>query len=71
MWVSGYITPAFLGEKSRNVYVAHMWAKRLHPRRLARVQKSGMAMWPTYGQSGYISPAVLGVPNGHNGGKKQ
>ena len=22
-----------------------------------------MAMWPTCGQSGYITPAVLGIPN--------
>ena len=47
-----------------------MWAKWLHhpcrlggPQRLARGQKSEMAMLPTCGQSGYITPAILGVPN--------
>ena len=56
--------------KIRNGYVAHMWAKWLHhPCRpgglqcAARGQKLEMATWPTYGQSGYITPTVLGVFN--------
>ena len=58
------------GTKRRNGYVGHMWAKCLHhpyhlgdSQRFARGQKSEMATWPTCGQSGYITPAVLGVPN--------
>ena len=27
-------------------------------------------MWPTCGQSGYITPAVLGVPNAQRGDKR-
>ena len=58
------------GTKPRNGCVGHMWAKWLHhPCRLgglqrsARGQKSERAMWRTCGQSGYITPAILGVPN--------
>ena len=29
-----------------------------------------MAAWPTCGQSGYITPAVLGVPNAQRGDNK-
>ena len=71
----GSPTPS-VGTKIRNVYVAHMWAKWLHhpcrlggPQRLAWGQKSETATWPTCGQSGYITPAVLGVPNAQRGGK--
>ena len=53
-----------------NGYVAHMRAKWLqHPCRLggpqwsAQGQKSEMPMWSPCGQSGYITPTVLGVPN--------
>ena len=28
-----------------------------------------MAMWATYGKSGYITPDVLGVPNAQHGDK--
>ena len=30
-----------------------------------------MATWPTCGQRGYITPAVLGVPNAQRGGSKK
>ena len=66
------------GTKPRNGYVGHMWAKWLHhpchlgdPKRFARGQKSEMATWPTCGQSGYITPAVLGVPNAQREDKNQ
>ena len=84
---SGYINPAVLGVPTAqlnagtqigNVYIAHMWAKWLHhpcrlggPQRLAWGQKSQMARWPTCGQSGYITPAVLGVPHAQRGDKNQ
>ena len=82
---NGYITPAILGSptlsagtKIRNGYVACVWAKCLHhpcrlgsPQRSARGQKSEMAMWPTCGQSGYITPAALAVPNAQRGDKNQ
>ena len=76
---SGYITPAVsAGTKKRNGYVAHMSGKWLHhpcplggPERSARGQKSGIASWPTCGQSGYVTLAVLGVPNAQRGDKRQ
>ena len=54
----------------RNGYLAHMWAKWLHhPCRLGGPQRRGQqcSTWPTCGQSGYITPAVLGVPNAQRG----
>ena len=58
------------GTTMRNGYLAHMWAKRLHhpcrlggPQHSTRGQQCQMATWPTCGQRGYITPAVLGVPN--------
>ena len=64
--------------KIRNGYVAHMWAKWLHhpyrlggPQRLAWGQKSEMATWPTCGQNGYITRAILRVPNTQRGDKNQ
>ena len=69
----GSPTPS-AGTKIRNTFVAHMWAKwRHHPSRLggpqrsAREQKSEMAKGPTCGRSGYMTPAVLGVPNAQRG----
>ena len=66
------------GTKPRNGYVGHMWARWLHhPCRLrrlqrsARGQKSEMAMLATCGQSGYITPAVLGISNAQRGDKNQ
>ena len=62
--------------KIRNGYAVYMLAKWLYhpcrlggPQRSARGQKSEMAMWPTCGQSGYITPAVLGVPDAQRGNK--
>ena len=61
-----------------NGYVVHMRAKWLHhpcrlggPQRSARGQQSQMAMWSTCGQSGYITAAVLGVPNAQRVDKNQ
>ena len=66
-----------LGTKNRNGYLTHMWAMWLHhpcllgePQRSARGQTSEMATWPTCGQSGYITPAVVGVPNTEHENKK-
>ena len=53
------------GEKSE---VAHLWAKWLrHPCRLGdphrcRAGGGGDEKWPTSGQSGYVTPAVSGIP---------
>ena len=62
------------GTTMRNGYLAHMWAKRLHhpcrlggPQRSTRREQREMATWPTCGQRGYITPAVLGVPNAQRG----
>ena len=56
------------GTTMRNGYLADMWAKWLHhPCRLGGPQRKEMATWPTCGQSGYITPAVLGVPNAQRG----
>ena len=67
-------SPTLNAERTmRNGYLAHMWAKWLHhPCRLGGPQRSTrrqqeMATWPTCGQSGYITPAVLGVPNAQHG----
>ena len=58
------------GTKMRNAYAAQMWTKWLHhPCRLrgpgcsAQGEKAKMAMQPKCGQSGYITPAVSGIPN--------
>ena len=58
------------GQSITNGYVVHMREKWLHhpcylggPQRLAQRQNLEMAMWSTCGQSGYITAAVLGVPN--------
>ena len=56
--------------KHINGYVAQMWTKWLHHpcrleglKRLVRRQKSETARQPRCGQSGYITPALSGVPN--------
>ena len=66
------------GTKIRNGYMAQMWAKWLHhpcsvgsPQRLVRGQKSEMAMWPTCGKKGYITPLVLGLTNAKRKDKNQ
>ena len=64
-----------LGRKIRNAY---MWTKWLDcpyhlrgPQGLTRGLKSEMAAWPTCVQSGYITPAVLGVPDTQRKNKNQ
>ena len=62
--VSGMPTAAKWGAKSE---VAHLWAKWLHhPYRLGDPHhcKAGgpNQKWPTCGQSGYVTPAVSGIP---------
>ena len=41
------------------------------PQRLARGQSLETATWVTCGQNGYITPAVLGVPNAQRGANNQ
>ena len=62
--VSGIPTAAQRGGESQ---VAHLWAKWLrHPCRLRDPHRcragGGNQKWPTYGQSGYVTPAVSGIP---------
>ena len=71
---SGYVTPAVSGIATAaergggNSEVAHLWAKWLcHPCRLGdahrcRAGGGGNEKWPTSGQSGYVTPAVSGIP---------
>ena len=66
------------GTKISKGYVAHVWAKVLHhpclisgPCHSAGGPKSEKATWPTCGQSGYITPALLGLPNVQRGDKNQ
>ena len=69
---SGYVTPAVSGiptasgggAKSEG---AHQWAKWLrHPCRLGDPHRfkagGGNQKWPTCGQTGYVAPAVSGIP---------
>ena len=53
--------------------MAHMWAQWLpHPCRLGGPQCSARGQnqkWPTCGHSGYLTPAVSGVPNALHGDK--
>ena len=69
---NGYVTPAVSGiptaaEQGAKSEVAHLWAKWLrHPCRLGdphRFRAGGQNQkWPTCGQSGYVTPAVSGIP---------
>ena len=69
---SGYVTPAVSGiptasERGAKSEVAHLWAKWLrHPCRLGDPHRcragGGNQKWPTCGQSGYVTPAVSGIP---------
>ena len=69
---SGYVTPAVSGiptasERGGESQVAHKWAKWLrHPCRLGDPHRfragGGDHKWPTSGQSGYVTPAVSGIP---------
>ena len=63
-------SPPERGGKSE---VAHLWAKWLrHPCRLGdphRLRAGGQNQkWPTCGQSGYVTPAVSGIPTKARGG---
>ena len=68
-------SPTLNAERTmRNGYLAHMWAIWLHhpcrlggPQRSTRGQQCEMATCPICGQRGYITPAVLGVPNAQRG----
>ena len=55
----------------KNLDRAHKWAKRVHETCLlggAQCSARGTNLkWPTSGQSGYITPAFLGVPNALHG----
>ena len=77
---SGYVTPAVSGiptaaERGRKSEVAQLWAKWLrHPCRLRDPHRFrvGGEKWPTCGQSGYVTPAVLGIPTAsERGGKSE
>ena len=55
--------------------VSHLWAKWLrHPCRLGDTHRcragEGNQKWPTYGQHGYVSPAVSGIPTASEAGGK-
>ena len=70
---SGYVTPAISGiptasERGGKSEVAHKWAKWLHhPCRLGDPQRftagGEIQKWPTSGQTGYVTPAVSGIPS--------
>ena len=77
---SGYVAPAVSGiptasERGAKSEVAHLWAKWLrHPCRLGdphRLRAGGVNhKWPTSGQSGYVAPAVSGIPTASERGAK-
>ena len=77
---NGYLTPAVSGipttsERGAKSEVAHKWAKWLpHPFRLGdphRFRAGGQNQkWPTSGQSGYLTPAVSGIPTASERGAK-
>ena len=77
---SGYLTPAVSGiptasERGAKSEVAHKWAKWLpHPCRIGdphRFRAGGQNQkWPTSGQNGYLTPAVLGIPTASERGGK-
>ena len=79
---SGYVTPAVSGiptaaERGGKSEVPHLWAKWLrHPCRLRDCHRcragGGNQKWPTCGQSGYVTPAVSGIPTAaERGGKSE
>ena len=79
---SGYVTPAASGiptaaERGGKSAVAPLWAKWLrHPCRLGDPHRfragGGNQKWPTNGQSGYVTPAVSGIPTAaERGGKSE
>ena len=77
---NGYLTPAVSGgptasERGAKSEVAHKWAKWLpHPCRIGdphRFTAGGQNQkWPTSGQSGYLTPAVSGIPTASERGGK-
>ena len=73
---SGYVTPAVSGiptaaERGGKYEVAHKWAKWLrHPCRLGEQSGGQNQKWPTSGQSGYVTPAVAGIPTAAERGAK-
>ena len=77
---NGYVTPAVSGiptaaEPGAKSAVAHLWAKWLrHPCRLGdphHCRAGGQNQkWPTSGQNGYVTPAVLGIPTAAERGAK-
>ena len=78
---SGYVTPAVSGiptasKRGAKSAVAHLWAKWLcHPCHLGdphRFRAGGGVnqKWPTCGQSGYVTPAVSGIPTASKRGAK-
>ena len=79
---SGYVTPVVSGipaasERRGKSEVAHLWAKWLrHPCRLGDPNRfregGGNQNWPTSWQSGYVTPAVSGIPTAsERGGKSE
>ena len=73
-WVSRTM---IAGTKNRNGYLAHMRPNWLNhpcqlggPQRSAVGEKTEMATWPKCGQSGYITPTNLEVPNAQHRDKK-
>ena len=68
MWARWLHHPCHLGGLQRPTQ-KHQPGCLTGPQRSARGQKSEMFTWPTCGQSGYITPAVLGVRNAQRGEK--
>ena len=77
---SGYVTPAVSGippvsQRGAKSEVTHLWANWLrHPCHLGdphRFRAEGQNQkWPTSGQSGYVTPAVSGIPTASERGAK-
>ena len=77
---TGYLTPAVSGiptaaERGAKSEVAHKWANWLpHPlpyRGAPPLQSGGQNQkWPTSGRSGYLTPAVSGIPTASERGAK-
>ena len=78
---NGYVTPTVSGiptasDRGAKSEVAHLWAKWLrHPRLIGdphrfRSGGGGNQKWPTCRQSGYVTPAVSGIPTASERGAK-
>ena len=82
LWAKWLRHPCRLGDPHRcraggggKSEVAHLWAKWLrHPCRLGDPHRfragGGNQKWPTCGQSGYVTPAVSGIPTAAERGAK-